>query len=82
MRLGGGVMAFLFWSGKDPKREESGLKNFCIPIFLIVVQDEPYKIPVTYFSERFSEIIFKKWVNDSRQKETPSRSMLSSEGRN
>ena len=36
----------------------------------------------TYFSERFSEIIFKKCLNDSCQKEKPSRSMLSSEGRN
>ena len=56
--LGGGVMACLFWSGKDSKREESGLKIFSIPIYLIVVQDEPYKIPVAYFSERFSDIIF------------------------
>ena len=44
---------------KTQKRVESGLKNFCIFIFLIVVQDEPYKIAVTYFSERFSEIILK-----------------------
>ena len=67
---------------KTQKRVESGLKNFCIFIFLIVVQDEPYKIPVIYFSERFSAIIFKKCLNDSCQKEKPSRSMLSSEGRN
>ena len=46
------------------------------------MQDEPYEIPVTYFSERFSEIIFKKCVNDSCQKEKPSRSKFSSEGRN
>ena len=80
--LGRGFMAFLFWSGRLKKGYKSGLKNFCIFIFLIVVQDEPYKIPVIYFSERFSAIIFKKCLNDSCQKEKPSRSMLSSEGRN
>ena len=67
---------------RTQKREESGVRNFCIPIFLIVVQDEPYKIPVTYSSERFSEIIFKKCVNDSCQREKPRRSKLSSEGQN
>ena len=78
--LGEGSWPFCFGPEKTQKREESGLKNVCIPIFLIVVQDEPYKIPVTYFSE--SEIISKKCVNDSCQKEKPSRSKLSSEGRN
>ena len=82
MPLRGGVRAFCFGPEKTQKREKSGLRNFCIPISLIVVQDEPYKIPVTYFSERFSEIILKKRVHDSCQKEKPSRSKLSSEGRN
>ena len=39
-------------------------------------------IPVTYFSERLSEIIFKKCVNGSCKKEKPSRRKLSPEGRN
>ena len=79
---GEGSWPFCFAPEKTKKREESGLKNFCIPIFLTVVQDEPYKIPVTYFSETFSEIILKKCVNDSCQKEKPSRSNLSPEGQN
>ena len=80
--LGEGSWPFCFSPDKTRKREESGLKNFCIPIFLIVVQVGPYQIPVTYFSERFSEIILKKCVNDSCGKEKPSRSKLSPEGRN
>ena len=79
---GGGSWHFYFGPEKTQKREESGLRNFCIPIFLIVVQDKPYEKPVTYLSERFSEIIFKKCVNDSCQREKPRRSKLSSEGRN
>ena len=79
--LGEGSWRFCFSPDKTRKREESGLKNFCIPIFLIVVQVGPYKTPVPYFSERFSEIILKKCVNDSCQEEKPSRSKLSSEGR-
>ena len=47
-----------------------------IPIFLTVAKDEPYKIPVTCFFERFYENISTKCVNDSCQKEKPS------EGRN
>ena len=73
---------FCFGPEKTQKREESCLKNFWILIFLTVAQDEPYKIPVNYFSERFSEIIFKKCVNDSCQNEKPSRSKLSPEGQN
>ena len=47
--LGGrGHMALLFGPKKTQRREKSGLKNFCIPIFYTVEQDEPYKIPVTY----------------------------------
>ena len=57
---GRGHGLFVLVRKRAQKREESGLKNFCIPIFLEVVQDEAYKLPVTYFSERFSEIIFKK----------------------
>ena len=69
---GGGEGLWPFWFGpeKTHKREESGPKNFRILIFLIVVQDEPYKTPVTYFSVRFSEIIFKKCVKDSCQKKS------------
>ena len=78
----GGSWHFYLGPEKTQKRKESGLRNFCIPIFLIVVQDEPCKIPVTYLSERFSEIIFKKCVNDSFQREKPRRGKLSSEGRN
>lgn len=81
--LGGrGHDLLVFCPEKTQKREESGLKNFWISIFYIVVQDEPYKIPATYFSERLSEIFFfkKKCVNDDKEK--PSRSKLSSEGRN
>ena len=63
-----------FGPEKTQKREESGLKNFCIPIFLTVAQDEPHEKPVTSFSERFSEIILGNCVNDSCQKEKPSRS--------
>ena len=59
--LGGGVMALLFWSGKDSKKRE----NVYISIFLSVAQDELYKIPVTYFVERFYENISTKCVNDS-----------------
>ena len=79
---GGGSWPFCFGSEKTQKREESSLKNVCIPIFLTVAQDEPYKILVTCFSERFSEIILKMCVNDSFQKEKPSRSKLSPEGQN
>ena len=82
MPLGGGSWPFCFGPEKTQKREESSLKNFCIPIFLTVAQDEPYKILVTCFSERFSEIILKMCVNDSFQKEKPSRSKLSPEGQN
>ena len=74
-------MAFLFWSGKDSK--ESGLKNFCIPIFFKVVQGNPIKyLLLNYFSERFSKIISKECVSDSCHKGKPHRSKLSSEGRN
>ena len=41
---------------------------------MYVCMYEPYEIPVTYFSERFSEIILGNCVNDSCQKEKPSRS--------
>ena len=56
--LGGrGHMALLFGPEKTQRREKSGLKNFCIPIFYTVEQDEPYKIPVTYLIKRFYENI-------------------------
>ena len=61
MPLGGGVMALLFWCGKDSKKGE----NVYISIFLSVAQDKPYKIPLTYFVERFYENISTKCVNDS-----------------
>ena len=50
-------MALLFGPEKTQRRDKSGLKNFCIPIFLTVEQDEPYKVPVTYFIKRFYENI-------------------------
>ena len=82
--LGRGVMAFLFWTWKDSKKGRELSKKLLNSHFkfLTVAQDEPYKIPVNYFSERFSEIIFKKCVNDSCQNEKPSRSKLSPEGQN
>ena len=51
---GGGVMAFLFWSGKDSK--ESGLKNFCIPIFFKVVQGNPLKYLLLTFLRDFLKL--------------------------
>ena len=57
MPLGGrGHMALLFGLEKTQRREKSGLKNFCIPIFYTVEQDEPYKIPVTSLSRDFMTI--------------------------
>ena len=53
---------------KGLKEEKSGLKNVCIPIFLTVVQNEPYKISVTYFIKRFYENVSTKCVNDSCQR--------------
>ena len=50
-------MALLFGPEKTQRREKSGLKNFCVPIFYTVEQDEPYKIPVTYLIKRFYENI-------------------------
>ena len=50
-------MVFFFGPEKTQTREKSGMKNFEIPIFLTVAQDKPYKIPVTYFFERFYENI-------------------------
>ena len=42
--LGGeGSWPFCFDPEKTQKREESGLKNFCIPIFFKVVQGNPIK---------------------------------------
>ena len=58
---------------KDSKKEESQSEKLCIPIFLTVAQDEPYKKPVTYFFQRFYENISTKCVNDSCLKEKPSR---------
>ena len=67
-------MVLLVYPEKTQKREKIGLKNFpCIHIFLTVAQDEPYKKPVTYFFQRFYENISTKCVNDSCQKEKPSR---------
>ena len=57
------------------------MKNFWIPISLTVAQDKTYKIPVTNFFERFYENIWKKYVNDSCQKEKPGRGKLSNQGR-
>ena len=74
--VGEGSWPFCFGPEKTQKRDESGLKSFCIPIFLMVVQDEPYTV------SSFSDIIFKKCVNDSCKKEKPSRSKLSPEGWN
>ena len=49
------------------------MKNFSIPILLTVAQDKTYKIPVTYFFERFYKNILWKCVNESCQKEKPGR---------
>ena len=54
--VGRGHMALLFGPEKTQRRDKSGLKNFCIPIFYTVEQDEPYKIPVTYLIKRFMKI--------------------------
>ena len=40
----GGEGSWAFCFGPE-KTQESSLKNFCIPIFLTVAHDEPYKIP-------------------------------------
>ena len=74
-----GSWPFCFGPEKTQSSEKSSLKNFCIPIFLTVAKDKPYKIPVTCFCERFYENISAKCVNDSCQKEKPSRGMLSNE---
>jgi len=54
---GEGSWLFCYGPEKTQRREKSGMKNFEIPIFLTVAQDKPYKIPVTYFFERFYENI-------------------------
>ena len=61
-------MALLFGPEKTRRRDKSGLKNFCIPIFLTVEQDEPYKVPVTYFIKRFYENILTVWTILVRRK--------------
>ena len=75
-------MALLFGPEKTQRREKSGLKNFCIPIFYTVEQDEPYKNNTRYLP--YQEILWKYFnsVNDSCQKEKPSRNKLSNEGQN
>ena len=57
--LGGGVMAFLFCPEKTQKREESGLKNFCIPIFFKVVQGNPIKYLLLTFLRDFLKLFLK-----------------------
>ena len=53
---GGGVMAFLFCPEKTKKREESGLKDFCIPIFFNVVQGNPIKYLLLTFLRDFLKL--------------------------
>ena len=79
--VGEGSWPFCFGREKTQRRQKSLLENFKIPIFLTEAQDKPYKIPVTYFFKRFCENISGKFVNDSCQKEKPSRDKLSKEGR-
>ena len=74
-------MAFLFCPEKTQKRGESGLKNFCIPIFFKVVQGNPIKYLLLTFL-RFSKKFLKECVSDSCHKGKPRRSKLSYEGRN
>ena len=66
---------FCFGPEKTQRREESGLKNFCIPISLTVLQ--PYKISVIYFLRDFIELFLK-----SVKMILVSRGKLSTEGRN
>ena len=51
-----GSWPFSFGLEKTQRRGESLLKNFCIHMFLTVAQDEPYKVPVTYFLGNFIKI--------------------------
>ena len=53
---GGGVMAFLFWSGKDSKTGRKRPKNFCIPIFFKAVQGDPIKYPLLTFLRDFLKL--------------------------
>ena len=52
--FGGGGVVFVLVRERLKRREESGPKNFCIPIFLTVLQ--PYQIPVIYFLRDFIEL--------------------------
>ena len=54
---GEGSWPICFGLEKTQRREKSGLENFEIPIFLTVAQDKTYKLPITFFFERFYENI-------------------------
>ena len=55
--LGGkGSWPFCFGPEKTQKREESGLKNFCIPIFFKVVQGNPIKYLLLTFLRDFLKL--------------------------
>ena len=83
MPLGGGVMAFLFWSGKDSKTGRKRPKKLLHSHFNFfkVVEGNPIKYMLLTFL-RFSKIILKECVSDYCHKGKPRRSKLSSKGRN
>ena len=55
--LGGeGSLPFCFGPEKTQKREESGLKNFCIPIFFKVLQGNPIKYLLLTFLRDFLKL--------------------------
>ena len=53
---GEGSWPFCFGPEKTQKREESGLKNFCIPIFFKVVQGNPIKYLLVTFLRDFVKL--------------------------
>ena len=54
---GEGSWPFCFGPEKTQKREESGLKNFCIPIFLKVVRGNPIKHLLLTFLRDFLKLL-------------------------
>ena len=57
--LGGGVMAFMSWSGEDSKTGKRPKKNFCIPIFFKVVQGNPITYLLLTFLRDFLKLFLK-----------------------